>query len=66
MLLLPLLSDLLLLDHDSVGSLLVGFVPLFHLKKLVLQVGHFHIALIIELVDAGVEDNLEAVELGDR
>ena len=27
MLLLPLLSDLLLLDHDLVGSLLVALVP---------------------------------------
>ena len=62
-LLLPLLRNLLLLDHHSVSALFVALVSLFRLKELVLEVGHLDIALVVELVDAAVEDDLETVEL---
>ena len=65
MLLLPLLSDFLLLDHDLVSTLLITFVPLFGFEKLILQMGHLNITLIVQLVDSSMEHNLEAVQLRD-
>ena len=62
MLLLPLLSDLFLLDHDLIGTLLVAFVALFGLQELVLEVGHLYVALIVELIDATMENDLESVQ----
>lgn len=50
MLLLPLLSDLLLVDHHGVGFLLESFVPLLHLNHDRLQVSHFLIGFILDLV----------------
>ena len=61
MLLLPLLSDLLLLDHDLIGAFLVAFVTLLGLQELVLEVGHLDVALIIELIDSAMENDLETV-----
>ena len=61
MLFLPLFSDLLLLDHDLIGTLFVAFVALLGLQELVLKVGHLDVALIIELIDAAMENDLESV-----
>ena len=58
---LPLFSDLLLLDHDLIGTLFVAFVALLGLQELVLKVGHLDVALIIELIDAAMENDLESV-----
>ena len=66
MLLLPLLSDFLLLDHDLIGALLITFVPLFGFEKLILQMGHLDVAFIVQLVDSSMEHNLEAVQLRNR
>ena len=63
MLLLPLLSDLLLLNHDGVGALLVALVALFVLEQLILQVGNLDVALVIQLVNPSMEDNLQSVQL---
>ena len=65
MLLLPLLSDLLLLDHHRVGSLFVGLMPLLGLKKLVLEVSDLDVAFIVQLIRPAVEDDLESVQLRD-
>ena len=65
MLLFPFLSDLLLLNHDRVGALLVGLVPLLDFKQLVLQVSHLDVALVIQLINTAVEHNLEPVQLGN-
>ena len=61
MLLLPLLGDFLLLNHDSVGALLVAFMTLLCFEELILKVGHLDVALIVQLVDAAVENNLQTV-----
>ena len=63
MLFFPLLSNLLLVDHNLVGSLLITLVAFFRLKKTVLKVSNFDIALIIQLVDAALEHNLKTVDL---
>jgi len=63
---LPLLSNLLLLDHDCVGALFIALVTLFRLEKLVLQVGNFDVALVVQLVDSAVENDLQSIEFGDR
>ena len=65
MLLLPLLSDFLLLYHDVVGTLLVTLVTLFGLQELVLQMGHLHVALVVKLIHTTMEDDLETIQLGD-
>ena len=61
MLLLPLLSDLLLLDHDLIGTLFVAFVTLLGFQELILEVGHLDVALIVKLVDSAMENDLESV-----
>lgn len=65
-LVLPLLGDLLLLDDHAVRALLVALVSLLGLQELSFQVSNLDVALVVELVDAVVEDNLHAVQLRDR
>ena len=65
-LVLPLLGDLLLLDNHAVRALLVALVSLLGLQELSFQVSNLDVALVVELVDAVVEDNLHAVQLRDR
>ena len=65
MLFLPLFSDLLLVDHDLVCALFVALVSFLRLEQTVLQMSHLDIALIVQLVDATMEDNLEAVHFGE-
>ena len=62
-LILPLLSDFLLVNHDLVCLLLVPLVSLLAFQKTVLKVGNLYVCLVIDLVDSAVEDNLEAVNL---
>ena len=57
------LSDLLLVDHDLVGSLFVAFVALLCLQEIVLQMGHLHIGFIIDFIDPAVEHYLQSVDL---
>ena len=64
MLFFPLLSDLLLIDHDLVRSLLITLVAFLRFEKTILKVCHLDIALIIQLVDAALEHNLKAIDLG--
>ena len=61
---LPFLSDLLLVDHDLVCSLLVTLVAFLRLEKTVFEMSDLDIALVIQLVDATLEHNLEAIDLG--
>ena len=44
-----------------IGTLFVAFVALLGLQELVLKVGHLDVALIIELIDAAMENDLESV-----
>ena len=62
MLLLPLLCDLLLLDHDLISALFVALVALLCLQKLVLEVSDLDVALIVELIDSAMENDLESVQ----
>ena len=64
-LVLPLLGDLFLLNHDAICALLITLIPFLGLKKLILQMGDLDIALIIELIDTTMEHNLHAVKFGD-
>ena len=61
MLLLPLLSDLLLLDHDLISTLFVALVALLGFQELVLEVRDLDVALIVKLVDSAMENDLESV-----
>ena len=65
MLFLPLFSDFLLRNHDGVGSLFVGLVSLFSFKQLVFKMGHFDVALVIQLINSAMEDDFKPVQLGD-
>ena len=56
-LIFPLVNNLLLLDHDLVGSLLFGSVLLLGLQELVLQLGDFYVAVIVKFVHAVVVDH---------
>ena len=58
MLLLPLLCDLLLLDHDLISTLFVALVALLCLQELVLEVSDLDVALIVELIDSAMENDL--------
>lgn len=60
---LPLLRNLLLLDHHSVGLFFVALVALLGLEQLVFEVGDLHIALVVQLVDAPVENYLHPAQL---
>ena len=62
MFLLPLLSDLLLLDHDLIGSLLVAFMALLGLQELILEMGHLDVAFIVQFIDTAVENDLEPIQ----
>lgn len=64
-LLFPLFGDLLLLNHHGVRSLFVTLVPLLGLEELILQVSYLNIAFVVKLVNTAVEDDLQAVQLGD-
>ena len=44
---LPLLGDLLLMDHHCVGLLFVGFVPLLRFEKDVLQMSYFDVCFVV-------------------
>jgi len=59
----PLFSDLFLVHHHSVRLFLIGFVAFLGLQKNVLQVGNLNVGLVIKLVDATVEHNLEPADL---
>ena len=65
MLFLPLLSDFLLLNHDSVGALFVALVALLRLQELIFEVSDLDVTLIVELVHSAMENNLQTVQLGD-
>jgi len=60
-LVLPLLGDLLLLDHHVICALFVALVPLLRFEKLVFQVGYFDVALVVELVYSAMKDDFHAV-----
>ena len=62
-LVLPLLSNLFLLDHYSVGLLLMGLVSLFGLKQHVLQMSDLDIRLVSQLIDSAVGYNLLSIQL---
>ena len=62
MLFLPLLCDLFLLDHNLISTLFVALVALFGLQELVLEVSDLYVALIVELIDAAMENDLESVQ----
>ena len=62
MLLLPLLCDLLLLDHDLISTLFGAFVALFGFQELVLEVSDLDVALIVEFIYAAMENDLESVQ----
>lgn len=51
---LPLLSDLLLIDHHRVRLLLEGLISFFHLNHDRLQMSHFLISIILNLVESVV------------
>ena len=57
MLLLPLLCDLLLLDHDLISTLFVAFVALLGFQELVLEVSDLDVALIVEFINAAMEND---------
>ena len=61
MLFFPLLCDLLLVDHDLVGTLLIALVSFLGLEEAVLKMSHLNIAFIVQLVDAAVEDDFESI-----
>ena len=62
MLFLPLLCDLLLLDHDLISTLFVAFVALLGFQELVLEVSDLDVALIVEFIDSAMENDLESVQ----
>ena len=62
-LVLPLLGDLLLLDHHGVGLFFMCLVPLFLFENHVLQVCDLEVTLIGQLVHPTVMDDLLPVKL---
>lgn len=62
-LVLPLFSNFFLLDHYSVGLLLVGLVSLFGLKQHVLQMSNLDIRLVSQLVHSAMGYNLLSIQL---
>ena len=62
MLILPLLSNFLLLDHHCISLLFMSLIPLLLFEKHVLKMGHLEITLICEFIDTTMMDNLLAVE----
>ena len=63
MLLLPLVCDFLLLDHDLVRAFLGMPVLFFLLQELVFKLGYLDVAFVVELVDSVVVDHFEPVQL---
>lgn len=59
----PFVNYLLLLDHDLVSAFLGMPVLFFLLQELVLELGNLDVALVIELVDSVMVDDLEPVQL---
>ena len=62
MLILPLLSNFLLLDHHCICLLFMSLIPLLLFEKHVLEMGHLEITLVGEFIDTAMMDNLLAVE----
>ena len=62
-LILPLFNDLLLLDHDSVSSLLTMSVLLFGLQQLVFQLGNFDVAIVVQFVDPVMVNHFKPIQL---
>ena len=58
----PLVGDLFLLDHYFVCALFSVAMSLLLLKKLILQLGDFDIAFVVELIYSVMIDDLQAVE----
>jgi hypothetical protein len=65
MLTLPLVHNLFLLDHHTVGSLLGMSVLLLRLEQLVFKLSNFNVAVVIQFVYSIVVDDLESVQLTD-
>jgi len=62
MLILPLLSNFLLLDHHCVSLLFISLIPLLLFEKHVLEMGHLQITLVGEFIDTAMMDDFLAVE----
>lgn len=65
-LLLPLLSDLLLIDHHSVRPLLVPLMSLLHIDHYRLQVSYLLICVILDLVQSVMLVYFAFLVLGHR
>ena len=63
MLILPFLSDLLLLDHHSIGLLFVSLVSLLGLQQDILKVGNLYIGFISKLIYSAMGYDLLSIQL---